>query len=280
MTMSEEEVENDDEMPWATAAREIIEFAAANIEFDEARGVIYLLSTDDSRGNTIQREFKSSEEVWRDLVQFGVTEWNNEVPWGQGPGFEADVEGYVRDVLDWNKLKAFFENGITPRGEEIVTAKELLLPRADLRAQIDALEVNEEMIRYLSRNPSLMREMAPRKFEELVAELYKDKGYEVLLTPKTRDGGLDIRAYRKDDIGTIIGLIECKRYGENRKISVDIVRALYGVLESEKANFGVIATTSRFTKDAQAFRDTAKYRIHFADYDNIVNWLNRYKLNS
>ena len=47
-------------------------------------------------------------------------------------------------------------------------------------------------------HPELMRNLSPRKFEELVAELFSDMGYEVVLTPATRDGGFDFKAFRKE----------------------------------------------------------------------------------
>ena len=122
-----------------------------------------------------------------------------------------------------------------------------------------------------------MRDLAPRQFEELIAELFKDKGYDVEVTPRTRDGGLDIRAIQRSDIGTFLTLVECKRYASTKPISVDIVRALYGVTESEHATMGIIATTSYFTGPAKSFQDKNKYRLHLADFEKLKTWLNAYK---
>lgn len=44
----------------------------------------------------------------------------------------------------------------------------------------------------LKNNPLYVYQLSPREFEEVVAELFKAKGYEVKLTPATRDGGRDI----------------------------------------------------------------------------------------
>ena len=47
--------------------------------------------------------------------------------------------------------------------------------------------------------------MSPRGFEELVAEMLSRLGYEVTLTPASRDGGKDIYAARRDHLGTFVG---------------------------------------------------------------------------
>ncbi|KIF80453.1 hypothetical protein TSA66_05890 [Noviherbaspirillum autotrophicum] len=57
-------------------------------------------------------------------------------------------------------------------------------------SQIEVVQdVNEELLLRLSRDPTLMYHLAPRKFEEMVAHLFEDRGYTVTLTQQTRDGG-------------------------------------------------------------------------------------------
>jgi restriction system protein len=90
--------------------------------------------------------------------------------------------------------------------------------------------------------------MTPRKFEELVADMFRNQGYEVTLTPSSNDGGMDVIAVRRDGIGTVMIVVECKRYAEDNKVGVEIARGLYGVVEQRRATRGIIATTSFFTK--------------------------------
>lgn len=44
--------------------------------------------------------------------------------------------------------------------------------------------------------------------------------------------------------------VECKKYGFENKVSVDVVRELYGVQISDRVNTGMIVTTSAFSNDA------------------------------
>ena len=55
----------------------------------------------------------------------------------------------------------------------------------------------EALVEGLRQRPDSIYELPPRKFEELLAELLTDRGWEVELTPATRDGGKDIRLLRK-----------------------------------------------------------------------------------
>jgi len=142
---------------------------------------------------------------------------------------------------------------------------------------IELTEINEELIRYLGKHPKALHDLDPRKFEELIAELFRDFGYQVLLTPQTRDGGCDIRAFRKDSVGELLYLIECKRYKASRPVSVDLVRGLYGLSQSENASCGVLVTTSRFTKDAREFALRRRYQLSLKDYNDLVAWLGKYR---
>ena len=134
-------------------------------------------------------------------------------------------------------------------------------------------EINNELIDRLRANPELMRSLPPRKFEELIAELLHRQGCDVQLTPCTRDGGLDIYAAKKDNIGRFLFLVECKRYCPPNKVEVGVVRALYGVVQEKRATAGIIATTSFFTADAKEFQQRVQHQMHLHDYDALQEWL-------
>jgi len=144
------------------------------------------------------------------------------------------------------------------------------------RIVIDVSETNEELLKVLRDDPSLMRSLSPRKFEEIVAELLGVQGYEVTITPVSKDGGFDMYAAKKDGLGTFLYLVECKRYTPPQKVGVGVARSLYGVLQSRKATAGVIVTTSFFTKGAKDFQQENFYQLQLRDYIGIQNWLTKY----
>src|SRR5207244_944984 len=65
-----------------------------------------------------------------------------------------------------------------------------LLPRSESLtvAVAEVKSVTDELIRVLARQPNLVYELDPRRFEEVVAELLARLGYHVQLTSPSRDG--------------------------------------------------------------------------------------------
>ncbi|WP_030671721.1 restriction endonuclease [Streptomyces rimosus] len=93
--------------------------------------------------------------------------------------------------------------------------------------------------------------MDPIAFEGLVAELFRAMGMQALTTQRSGDGGVDVDALDPDPIrgGKII--VQVKRY--RNTVPPTAVRDLFGTVQSEGANKGVLVTTSRFGPGAHAF---------------------------
>lgn len=126
------------------------------------------------------------------------------------------------------------------------------LPDGRLDGLIDAVEIIRARFIGLpgtvSEKINLLQELNSRSFEHLVEQLYKRMNYETELTPAQKDGGRDVIAIKKDVARLEHLRIECKRY--NKPVGVRILRELLGVVSDEKANKGVLVTTSSFTRDA------------------------------
>lgn len=139
--------------------------------------------------------------------------------------------------------------------------------------KIDVSEVNDELLKMLKNNPNYLYKLSPRKFEEVIAEILSRKGYEVTLTSATRDGGKDIFVAQRDDLGSFLYLVECKKFAPNRPVGIDVIQRLYGVISAEDSTYGIIATTSYFTKPAKDFQQRKKFRMSLKDFDSIKQWL-------
>jgi hypothetical protein len=133
-----------------------------------------------------------------------------------------------------------------------------------------------QILLFLKEYPEKLTELPPRQFEELIAELLASFGWEVSLTPPTRDGGYDILAVSRDAPGLETSwLIECKRYSRDHKVGVDNVRSLYGVKSHIGLPNAVIVSTSSFTAAA---KELAKSRsdLQLVDYEHLLKWINGY----
>ena len=141
--------------------------------------------------------------------------------------------------------------------------------------KITILPVNNRILAYLAENPEKLRDVEAREFEEIMAEIYHRLGYKVELTKETRDGGKDIIIRKPDILGDLVFYVECKRYSSKRKIGVDIVERFSGVIELDKVNGGVIATTSFFSPDAQKLilEKNLNCKIQMHDFDRVKELL-------
>lgn len=157
-------------------------------------------------------------------------------------------------------------------------SKTIAIPSTDIVTEVapKIITANEALVENLRRQPEDIYSLTPRKFEELLAELLADMGWDVELTQQTRDGGKDILAYLNTDLGRLLCLVEAKHYRKDRKIGVDLVRTLYGTLCDERANSAMLITSSSFTSGAKEFQQRHEYQLGLRDYGDIVNWIMKY----
>jgi hypothetical protein len=267
-----EDHDDDDTLPWESAAIAGLQEAVDSAEFDEEEGVVRL-TLDGS-----EEEFSDIEDVLHRLGDWANSEIVARVPFeGGSPVFSVNGDDLAYTALEGSTVSEFLEARLEDRStEQLLSPNELGDPCGIVR--VDLENINQELIRYLAKHPELIRDLSPFKFEDLVAELFRDLGYDVVPTPRSKDGGFDFRAFRKDPTGTILtmGLVECKQY-RSRKVGVEVVRALVGVLDTEEATNGVIVTSSFFTRGAKAEQSQRKYRVSLGDYDVLMRWLQSYK---
>ncbi len=157
---------------------------------------------------------------------------------------------------------------------------EHLVVRADVAGSTSSLveavvDQSERLFDLVRRRPALVHTLTGREFEELVAEMFTHDGFDVTLTPIARDGGKDIYAAKKDRFGSFLYVVECKRYAPERPVGVSLVRSLHGVVQAESATAGIMVTTSRFTKPAQAFQEQIQHQLSLLDYHDLARWLRK-----
>lgn len=134
-----------------------------------------------------------------------------------------------------------------------------------------------KLVEALKKQPESIYDLPPRGFEELVADLLSNMGWEVELTGATRDGGKDILAYLNTDVGRLLCLVEAKRYRRDRQIGVELVRGLYGTLCDHRASSAMLVTTSSFSADAREFQRKHQWQLALRDYADVIGWLHRYR---
>lgn len=129
---------------------------------------------------------------------------------------------------------------------------------ADVVAR-EAEPVEEDLSKVLVQAKRSLDELSPRQFEELVADIFRSRGYDVALTSQTKDGGYDLVLHQADPVlGGQTFLVEIKKYRPDLKVGVSPVRALMGSVIANDAQRGILVTTSSFTSDARALAERSE----------------------
>ena len=148
-------------------------------------------------------------------------------------------------------------------------------PAVASRLDIKVQAVNDALIQRLAAEPELMYDLNPRELEQLMADLYAHEGFEVTLTPETRDGGVDLYLVQHTAFGKLLTIVDCKRNREDRPIGVAVVRQMLGTIDETGASAGVLATTSRFTSGAIQLGEQYPFRLGLQDYFDLHSMLRR-----
>jgi hypothetical protein len=129
------------------------------------------------------------------------------------------------------------------------------------------------IVKDLERDPSLVHQIHWRKWEELAAA-YDREGFEIVLKPRSNDGGRDVIATRAD-IGTIRIYDQVKTLSSNRLVTATDVRAKPGVLCADpNVSKAFVTTTSDFTPGVYVdprLHQSMPYR--FSCDQNPLYWL-------
>lgn len=103
-----------------------------------------------------------------------------------------------------------------------------------------------------SWSPAVFDVIEWRRFEALVEALFAQAGFETKSQSHGADEGIDIWLYSRNNPGAPVSVVQCKHW-QGKRVGVDKVRELRGVMAAKNVTRGQFATTSTFTDDAVAF---------------------------
>jgi restriction system protein len=105
-----------------------------------------------------------------------------------------------------------------------------------------------------------------RRFEAVVETLFRQAGFETRSQSHGADQGIDIWLYSTNAPGQAVGLVQCKSW--SKRVGVDKVRELRGVMAAHDVKRGQFATSSSFTEEAVSFaKDNG---IHLLDVNALL----------
>lgn len=128
----------------------------------------------------------------------------------------------------------------------------------------------QRFIDYLAANLNEIGRMYWRQLERLTAEFFKREGYEVELGPGANDDGVDVRVWR-DAAEAPTVIIQCKR--QKAAVPKVVVKSLWADVQHEKAESGLIVTTSRLEPGAKGVIRARQYPIATAERAKLRKWV-------
>jgi len=130
-----------------------------------------------------------------------------------------------------------------------------------------------KILKLIMEDPSLMYQMDPWKWEEFIAGSYQESGQfdEVILTPRSGDGGKDVIAIKKG-YGSIRFVESVKKYKPGNEVTADDVRALGFLLTDPKNSKGIVSTTWKFApkiEEDPLIKQFIPYRLELVDGEKL-----------
>jgi len=102
-------------------------------------------------------------------------------------------------------------------------------------------------------------ELTPTEFEDLVQRLFTALGYNVSVTKRSHDGGIDLEGASSGFGGGRV-VVQCKRYAGT--VGVAVVRELLGVMSHDASIVqGFLVTTGKFSREARDFAQGQRTRL-------------------
>jgi restriction system protein len=196
------------------------------------------------------------------------------------PGLEAELTEQIGrsrrlimdDLLDVMPVY-LAQSPYFTRSEKNIDAIALSNLFASEKLPVDGTFFDQRFVNYLSVRPDLLRSVHWRQFEGLAAEWLSRQGYDVELGPGRDDGGVDIRAWRKNAASGTPPVIvaQCKR--QKSKIDKVVVKALWTDVHAEQAEAGLIVTTSDISPGAAQVIEARACPVNVANGEQVRRWV-------
>jgi len=178
------------------------------------------------------------------------------------------------------------EEYVPPDNFPVLISQALIIPyqKTDEGQLIKAIALPlRAIVQRIKEDRSLMYEIDPRKWEEIVVAAYEASGLwdEVTLTPRSGDRGKDLIAVKKGLMALRV-VESVKRKSPGHLVTAEEVDALIGVMNKQPhTNKGIISTTWEFAPRIMDDPDIARLvptRLQLINGEELVKRLAEYTM--
>ncbi len=124
---------------------------------------------------------------------------------------------------------------------------------------VQEFDVARDHLEHMLHDSSYLEQVAPQEFESSVRTFLQELELDAEQMPMAHDGGYDILV--RDPHARLHILVEVKKYTQNSKVGVAVVRQLLGATMVQRASGAILVTSSDFSASARSFAERSPVPI-------------------
>ena len=124
-----------------------------------------------------------------------------------------------------------------------------------------------DLVKRVANNPAILDELEWRDMERLIAEAFLGLGFDVELTPASKDGGKDVVLTYKG----MSYVVEIKHWRSGKRVGQVEIEKFLHVVVHEKRNAGLLLSTSGYCNNAFEYLNSFERRkLRFGTDEKVV----------
>lgn len=137
--------------------------------------------------------------------------------------------------------------------------------------------LSRELVKLVASNIDALMSIEWRDLERLVAEVFDGLGFDVILTPSTKDGGKDVivTGVVKGKLATYY--IEVKHWRTGKQVGVDPIKSFISVVASKDVAGGLFLSSSGYTSDVETCAEIKKQRVTLGGQSKVQTLCRRFE---
>lgn len=144
--------------------------------------------------------------------------------------------------------------------------------------------VSEELYNNLKENPEALPSVSKSDFENLCAEIFVKRGFEVDLFRPSGDGGIDFLAVKNEDLDPVIFAAQVKqpdiRDDKPRKsLGRPVLQQIYGAAKAWDLKGAIAISGSTISPQAKKFAKNKPEEMLLHDGADVIKWIEKYRWN-
>ena len=137
--------------------------------------------------------------------------------------------------------------------------------------QLLIMSVSHEFAKLVAREPSTLDHLEWRDLERMMARVMEALGFDVTLTPPSKDGGKDLILNCRATRGLESFIVELKHWRSGKRVGKAAVSDFFEVIVSEERSGGLFLSTSGYNTDAfEGLTEITRQRLRLGEKTKVV----------